>query len=186
MTNGRRVAAVLVAAGLKGGDAGDAAADDEGVDVLGAFVGFDGFEVHHVAHDGVVVGNAIAAEDVACHAGAFEGHPDVVALGHGDVLEADLARVLELADVVDEELGLADFSDHPGEFFLNELMAGDGLVAELLALERVFECGVVAGHGRADGAPGDAVAGLVEAHERGFEAAGFGQEIGFGDVDVLQ
>jgi hypothetical protein len=43
-----------------------------------------------VAHDGVVVGDAVGAEDVAGHAGAFEGHPDVVALGHGDVFVAEL------------------------------------------------------------------------------------------------
>jgi hypothetical protein len=80
-----------------GGDAGYALADDEGVDVVGAFVGLYRFEVHHVAHDGVVVGDAVGAEDVAREAGAFEGHPDVVALGHGDVLELGFALVFEAA-----------------------------------------------------------------------------------------
>ena len=116
----------------------------------------------------------------------FESHPDVVALGHGDVLVADCAGVLQAADVEREQLGLGDFAGHPDQLFLDELVAGDGLVVELLADLGVLERGVVAGHGRADGAPTDAVAGLVEAHERALEAAGAGQQVGGGDVDVLQ
>ena len=63
------------------------------MDVLRAFVGFYGLEVHHVAHDGVVVGDAVGAQDVAGEAGTFEGHPDVVALRHRDVLELGFALV---------------------------------------------------------------------------------------------
>ena len=75
---------------------------------------------------------------------------------------------------------------HPDELFLDELVAGDGLAVELLAGLGVLERGVVAGHGRADGAPTDAVAGLVEAHERALEAAGAGEQVGGGDMDILQ
>src|SRR6185312_3208084 len=46
--------------------------------------------------------------------------------------------------------------------------------------------GVVAGHGGADCAPGDAVSGLVQAHQRRLQAVGFGQQVGGGDVYVLQ
>jgi hypothetical protein len=46
-------------------------ADDQGVDVVGAFVGLYGFQVHHVAHEGVFVGYAVGAEDVAGFACAF-------------------------------------------------------------------------------------------------------------------
>src|ERR1017187_8461111 len=35
-----------------------------------AFVGFHGLQVGHVAEDEVLVGDAVAAEDVASHAGA--------------------------------------------------------------------------------------------------------------------
>ena len=65
-------------------------------------------------------------------------------------------------------------------------MAGDGLVAELLALLGVLERGVVAGHGCADDSPADAVAGLAETLERRLEAVGAGEEIGGGNAHVLQ
>jgi hypothetical protein len=69
------------------------------------------------------------------------------------VLVAHGARVLEAADVEREQLGLGDFAGHPDQLFLDELMAGDGLPVELLAEFGVLERGVVAVHGRADGAP---------------------------------
>src|SRR5215470_14081765 len=72
-------------------DAGDVLAQDQGMNVVRALVGLDCFQVHHVAHDGIVVGNAVAAQDVPSHARALEGHPDVIALGHGDVLMSRLA-----------------------------------------------------------------------------------------------
>src|SRR6266436_1686547 len=62
----------------KGGDAGDALADYELVDVVGAFVGGDAFEIVHVAHDGVVVDDAVGAENVAGFASGFESDGDVV------------------------------------------------------------------------------------------------------------
>ncbi len=87
--------------------------DDQRVHVVGAFVGLHRFQVHHVAHDGVVVGDAVGAEDVAGEAGALEGHPDVVALGHGDVLVLDLARIFQAADLQHEQLRFGDLADHP-------------------------------------------------------------------------
>src|SRR5262245_20623974 len=46
----------------------DVLADDQGMDVVGAFVGFDRLQVGHVAEDGVFVRYAVAAEDIAAHA----------------------------------------------------------------------------------------------------------------------
>jgi len=114
-----------------------------------------------VAHDWVVFCNSICAEDVAGHAGGFEGHPDVVALGQGDDFVAQGACVFHPSGVEGEQLSLGDFADHPDEFFLDHLVAGDGFVAELLAHLGVLERGVVAGHRCADGSPADAIAGLV-------------------------
>ncbi len=51
--------------GSKGPDAGDFLPQDQGMDVVSAFVGFDGFQVHHVAHDGVVPGDAVGSQYVA-------------------------------------------------------------------------------------------------------------------------
>ena len=169
----------------EGGDAGDALSDDEGMNVVGAFVGFDGFEIHEVSHDGVVVGDAVGAEDVAGHAGALDGHGDVVFLGHGDVLECDFALIFEAADLEGEQLCFSDFGDHPGEFLLDELVAGDGLAAKLFALLGVLQSGVVAGHGCTDRTPTDAVARLAEAHQGGLEAVGAGKQIRSGDAYIL-
>src|SRR5216684_3388675 len=60
----------------EGGDAGDALADDQLVDVVGAFVGEDALEVVHVAHDAVIVDDAVGAQNVAGFARGFErdGH----------------------------------------------------------------------------------------------------------------
>src|SRR5271157_4913451 len=65
-------------------------------------------------------------------------------------------------------------------------MPGDGHVVELLAELRVLQGAVVAGHGGADGSPGDAVARLVEAAERRAESLGAGQQAVGGNADVLQ
>ncbi len=70
-----------------------ALADDERVDIMRALVSFYRFEIHHVAHDRIIVGNAVAAENVTREARAFKRHPDIVAFGHGDVLEADFAFI---------------------------------------------------------------------------------------------
>ena len=57
----------------KRSDAGDSFTDDQLVYVVGAFVGEDGFEIVHVAHDGIVVHDAVGAENVAGLARGFEG-----------------------------------------------------------------------------------------------------------------
>ena len=99
---------------------------------------------------------------------------------------ADGAGILEAAHVEREQLRLGDFAGHPDQLFLDELMAGDGLVVELLSGFGVLQRGRVAVHGRADGAPTDAVAGLIEAHQRAFEAPCAGQQVGCGHVHVLK
>ena len=99
---------------------------------------------------------------------------------------ADCAGVLQAAHVQREQLRLGNFAEHPDELFLDELMAGDGLVVELLSGLGVLQRGVVAGHGCADGSPTDAVARLVQAHQRALEAAGAGQQVGGGNVHILE
>src|SRR6267378_8008895 len=83
----------------EGGDAGYALADDEFVDVVGAFVGGDAFEIVHVAHDGVIVNDAVGPENIAGFARGFKGDGDVVHLEHGDVRVIDLILVFEAADL---------------------------------------------------------------------------------------
>ena len=98
----------------------------------------------------------------------------------------DLAGVFESADLQHKELCLGDLADHPGEFVLHELVRGDGLVAPLLTQQRILQCAVIARHCCAERSPGDAVAGLIQAHQWRFQAAGFGQQIRLGDVNILQ
>ena len=57
----------VLASGGEGLDAGLGAAQDQGVDVVGALVGVDRLEVHDVADDVVLVGDAVAAVHVARH-----------------------------------------------------------------------------------------------------------------------
>src|SRR5712675_1996489 len=83
----------------EGGDAGYALAYYEFVDVVRAFVGGDAFEIVHVAHDGVIVDDAVGAENVAGFAGGLKGDGDVIHLEHGDVRVIDLILVFEAADL---------------------------------------------------------------------------------------
>ena len=73
--------------------------------------------------------------------------------------------VLHPAEVQRDQGGSIDLERHLGELLLRQLIAGDRL-AEDHALLRVLECGLEAGARRADGAPDDAVARLVQAGER--------------------
>ena len=86
-----RAGSALAAPSLVGGDPRDPLAEDQRVDVVGALVGLHGLEVHHVAADRVLVGDAVRAEHVARHARDLERPVDVVALAHRDVGEVELA-----------------------------------------------------------------------------------------------
>ncbi len=134
---------------------------------------------------GILVGDAVAAEDVAAHARALQRHPDIVPLDHRDVIRLRLAFVLQTADLQRQQLRLGDLADHPHQLLLHELVRGDRLIAELLAELRVLQRAVVAGHGRANRAPGNAVARLVQAAQRRLQSAGLGQQVFGGDADIL-
>ncbi len=45
-----------------GGNASYSFANDQRVDMICTFVGLDGFEIAHVAHDGIFVHDAVGAE----------------------------------------------------------------------------------------------------------------------------
>ena len=67
---------------------GDVLANDQRMNVMRAFIGLHRLQVHHVAEDWILVGDTVAAQNVAAHARALQRHPDVVPLGHRDVLRA--------------------------------------------------------------------------------------------------
>src|ERR1700737_4868493 len=58
----------------------NALADNQRMDVVRAFVGLYRLQIHHVAHDGIVVGHAVGAENVARKAGALAPLPPIVVL----------------------------------------------------------------------------------------------------------
>src|SRR5207302_5418000 len=80
---------------LKSADSGDVLAQDQRMNIVRTLVCLHRLQIHHVAHHRIIVGNAVCAQDIAGHARAFQRHPHVIALGHGDVLMPDFIRVLE-------------------------------------------------------------------------------------------
>src|SRR6185436_4706435 len=106
----------------------------------------------------------------------------VVALRERDLLGAHAALVLQPAEPPGEQLALRDLGDHVHELLLDELVAGDGTV-ELPPLLAVAERGQVARARRAERAPYDPVARLVETRERPGEPRRLGQDRRPGDAD---
>src|SRR5438552_3475157 len=80
--------------GCKGLDAGLRAAEDQGVDVVRAFVGIDHLQVDDVADDAELVGDAIAAQHVAREARDLQRLAARVALHDRGDLDRRAALVL--------------------------------------------------------------------------------------------
>ena len=119
-----------------------------------------------MAHDGVVVCDAIRAQNIARHARALESHPDIISFGHGDVLGLGPFLIFEPSDLQRQKLRFGDLGDHPGQLLLNQLMRGNRLIAKLFTQQRILQCSIVAGHRRAHGSPGNSITRLVQAHQR--------------------
>ena len=94
---------------------------------------------------------------VAGDAGDVERLAAVVALDQRDHLRLGVAFVLEPADAQARLEAERDLGLHVGELLLDQLVGGER-PAELLAVERVVARLLPAEFGRAQGAPGDAVA----------------------------
>src|SRR5258707_15279398 len=93
----------------KGGNAGDFFSDSEFVNVVGAFVSVNAFEVVHVAHDAVIVDDAVGAENVARFARGFKGDTNFVNFQHEVAGGAGLALVFQGPDGNRQQLPLDDF-----------------------------------------------------------------------------
>src|ERR1041385_4809820 len=144
-------------------DACHVLADNQRMNIVRAFVRFYRLQVHQVAHHGVIIGNAVCSKDVTRHARALQGHPYVVSLGHGNVLVPNFICVLQAAHLQRQKLRLGDFADHPCQLLLDKLMRCNRLVTELLAYLRILQGRVIAGHGRSNRAPANAVTRLIQA-----------------------
>src|SRR5262249_26683174 len=157
-------------------DAGLRAAEDERMDIVRAFVGVDGLEIAHHAHDVKLIGDAVATVHVASEPRHFQRLAAIVALEHRDRRRGCLAlvdqpRQAQCGVQAERDLGL-----HVGELLLHELIGGER-PAELLAREHVIAGTVPAEFGGADRAPGDAGARDIEAAERPGEARDVRQQV---------
>ncbi|KAI3488740.1 hypothetical protein L1887_47081 [Cichorium endivia] len=149
----------------KGLQTGDALAEDEGVDDVGALVGVDGLQVLDVATAVVLVRGGVAAKDVEQAPRVLQRLAAVVPLGERDHLGAPGALVLHATELQTAQKAERSFGRGVGELLLDELEAGDG-AAELRTVEGVLAGLLNAGLEGAHGAPRDAVARRVEALER--------------------
>src|SRR5207248_4268102 len=138
-------------------DPGDRTPEDQRVDVVRAFVGVDHLEVDDVADHAELVRDAVAAEHVARGARDVERLAAGVALHDRGDLDRRGAFVLHAPEAQDTLQAERDLGLHVGELFLDELVRGER-PAELLAVEHVLPRAVPAVFGRAERAPGDAVA----------------------------
>src|SRR6266481_7796586 len=73
-------------------DAGDVLANDQGVDVMRAFVGINALEIHEMSNHGIAIGDADGAQDVARFPRTLERHPNIVALSQRNLLGTGRAR----------------------------------------------------------------------------------------------
>src|SRR5665213_1025790 len=101
--------------------AGDGAPQDQGVDVVGAFVGVDRLQVRGVAHDMVLAGDAVAAVHIPRDAGNFQRFAAVVALHQADRLGNPGPLVDQAAKGQGALIAERDLGHHVGELLLHQL-----------------------------------------------------------------
>ena len=149
------------------------------MDIVRALVGVDHLQVHHVADHAVFVADAIAAQHVARHAGDVERLAARVSLEQAGDLDRRRAGILHAAQLQTALQAQRDLGAHVGQLFLDQLVRGQW-PAELLAVQHVLAGAVKAVFGRAQRAPGDAVARAVQTGERAFQAAHVRERVFFG------
>ena len=139
--------------------------DHERVNVIRAFVSFDCFQIAHVAHDRIFVHDAVRAQQIAdsrAHSSAiatlFLFSIDTCA-GQGDRCPSAVpaCSASSCAFVISVIMSAS--------FLLHELMGGDRTIVELLAVDRVLPCCLVAVHRCPDNSPPDSIARLCQASE---------------------
>src|SRR5437773_2635395 len=172
----RDESAVMTISSAERLDSGDRTPEDQGVDVVRAFVGVDHLEVDDMADDAELVRDAVAAEHVARGARDVECLAAGIAFHDRGDLDRRGAFVLHAPEAQAALQAERDLGLHVGELLLDQLVRGER-PAELLALEDVSPRAVPAVLGGAERAPGDAVARRVEAGERALEAAHFRERV---------
>ncbi len=123
-----------------------------------------------MAHHRVLQRDPVGPKDRTRHPADLHRLGDVVQLAHADLVGAQPLAVLEPAEAECEKHAVGQLDRHLGQLVLGQLEGGDG-TTELLPLHAVGQGCLESGSGRTHGAPDDAVASLVQAGQRPFEAA---------------
>src|SRR5579859_555416 len=116
---------------LEGVLAGDGAAEDQGVDVMGPLVGVDRFQVRGVAHHVVLAADPVAAMHVPRHPGDLQGLAAIVALHQTDRLGNPGPLVDQPAEGQRALEAESDLREHVGQLLLHQLTRGQGLAEHL-------------------------------------------------------
>ena len=174
----------LVLLGHKGRDAGDAATQDQRVNIVSTLVGVHGLQVSHVTDDVVLVGDAVATQHVSAGAGDVETLAAGVALHEGDHLRHVLLLLDELAHTQHGLVAQRKLGDGVGELLLDELVGRQG-GAELLSVQSVLASDAHTGLRSSQGTPGNTEARVVEAAKGSAQALGLGEHVLLGHVNLV-
>src|SRR5574338_849722 len=82
---------------------GDLPSDDQGLNIVSAFVGIHCLKVQHVANDRIIRGDAVTAEEFTRQPRAVERDTHIIALCHRDLSKGHLLLVLQSAELVRHE-----------------------------------------------------------------------------------
>ena len=97
------------------------------MNLVGAFVGIDAFDIHHVSHNRIRIGNADGAEHAPGHAGDLAGAIDVMPFVHADLNRRKLAGIFEPAVMEVHQLAVHNHRCHVCQLGLIKLELSDGL-----------------------------------------------------------
>ena len=112
----------------EGLDSGNVSTENQVVNVMSSFVGFDRFEVCHVSHDWVFVEDTICPVDVTSNTSNLQRNIDIVHLGKRDLFVEPGAFILLSPEMVGQKLSLGDLPEHPRKFVLDQLVRGDWMI----------------------------------------------------------
>lgn len=169
--------------GREGLDSSDVSSEDEGVDIGGSFIGVDGFKVHHVADDVVLINNTVSSKHISRLAGDIERFDTRVSLDQRDHTGVLLTFILQSSDAEGGVKAKGDLSHHVGQLELNQLV-GRKRAVELNTIEGVLSGGAHTELSSSKGTERDTEASRVEASERTTHSGDF-ELVFLGDGHVL-
>ena len=112
----------------EGLNAGNVPSQNQIVNVVGAFVGLDRFQIVHVSHDWVFAGHSVCAVNVSSHTCDIERNVDVGQLGQADEIGNPIVLVDFSTEVVCQQLALGNLSLHGGQLHLNQVESRNGAI----------------------------------------------------------